>query len=728
MLRDVASGRNPQAGGYHSLTRKVARCRRKILAEGKSITHKDILARGMSVLRSEPLLFERLLFSCAIYFVILMSPMRCQAADVVFMRSAGGPSPEQQELEVASRFYGLDLKVITATAATDNNDLALSAAIGRSETLAVVIAANTLSQVTENKLLRTLQKRQGGGVPLLILGLTPDTDPELLKTWSGGAAVGCKRFDNPNHLYYAIGGVAGLTGQLTGLDLQSPSKQPFYFDLAGHSEALQVIKARDDHQAVPVFIEASLDRQKVFLDCTRHPASESLAESDDKGNDKGLGRPFAEIAPAMMFIKYSAGEHAWHALHHYANLTIDDPSLREPYGLLDYHGLLGEMEKHNFHSTIAFIPWNYDRSEPEIVSLIRNHPERFSISIHGDNHDHKEFTDYRSKPLDVQVAALRQSLARMDRFQALTKIPYDKVMVFPHSIAPEETLNALKNNDYLATVNSTNIPMGSVRPPGVLFSIRPVTLSFGGFPSILRYSVAPPNPNYLIALHELIAIHAFLDNPLFFYCHHQFFEGGMGAFDDVADRVNGLEPDTRWRGLGDIVRHFYLVKLRDASSYDVLAFSASIDLENTSGRDSVFHVRKMEGDHPAIASVVVDGRAWPFQLDDGYLHFDLPIPAGRASAVTIQYQNQSPLPPVGIEKTSIRVYLLRMASDFRDNILYRSAAGRVLIHSYYGDDGEPRPAWVFECALALMLSVVFVGWRMRMLIRKRHLASLHTAI
>jgi hypothetical protein len=684
--------------------------RRQILAHGKSINHKSILACRVLIPRSESLLFESLLVSCAIFFAILMLPVRCQAADVIFIRSAGGSSPEQQELEVASRFYGLNLKVITA------DDLALSAAIGRSETLAVVIAANTLAQVTKNKLLRALEGRHGGGASLLILGLTPDTDPTLLKTWSGGAAVGCRRFDNPIHLYYAIGGVAGFTGQLTGIDLPSPSEKPYYFDLAERSGGLEIIKARDDHQAGPVFIEATLDRQKVFLDCTRPPASESLAAS----KDKSLGRAFAEIAPAMMFFKYCAGEHAWHALHHYANLTIDDPSLREPYGLLNYHGLLGEMEKHNFHSTIAFIPWNYDRSDPEVVSLIRNHPDRFSVSVHGDDHDHKEFTDYGSKPLDVQVAALRQALARMDRFQALTKIPYDRVMVFPHSIAPEETLDALKNNNYLATVNSANVPMGSVRPPGVLFSMRPVTLSFGGFPSILRYSVAETSPAYLLALRELIAINDFLDNPLFFYCHHQFFETGIGDFDNVADRVNELEPDTRWRGLGEIVRHFYLVKLRDDSSYDVLTFSSSINLENTSGRDSVFYVRKMEVDHPAIASVVVDGQALPFQIDDDCLHFNLSIPAGHASAVTIQYQNHSSLPPAGIEKTSIRVYLLRMASDFRDNILYRAAAGRLLIHIYYDDDGEPRPAWVLECTIALMLASFWVSWRIWTLIRRSH--------
>ena len=646
-------------------------------------------------------------FSCAILFTLLTSSGWCYSADVVFVRSASGASAEQQEMEVAAGFYGLDLKVVTARG-THNEDLALRGVVERNETLAVAIEANALAQVNEKTLLQALARSGRLSVPLLVLGLTPETDPILFRIWSGGAAVGCARLESLHRLTYAIGSVSGLTGQLKGLDIPFPSKDAFYFALNEHKAALEIIKVGDDHQFVPVFIEATLNQQRVFLDCTIARASDSAAGA----NDETVASAFAKIAPAMMFIKYCAGDHGWHALHHFANLTIDDPWLREPYGFLDYKALLVQMEKHDFHTTIALIPWNYDRSDPEVVALILNHPDKFSICIHGDNHDHKEFTDYRSKPLDVQVAALRQSLARMDRFQVLTGIPYDKVMVFPHSIAPQTTLEALKTYDYLATVNSANVPMDSTRPPGLAFPLRPVTVSFGGFPSIIRYSVAAPIPEYLIA------INGFLDNPLFLYCHHDFFETGMGAFDDVADRVNKLAPDTRWRGLGDIVKHFYLVKERDDSHYDVLAFSAIINLENTSGRDSVFHVRKREGDHAAIASVNVEGQTCPFQLHDGYLDFSMLIPAGHARSVSIRYENKLPLSDVSIEKKSFRVYLLRIASDFRDNTLYRNAVGRALIHSYY--DGEPKPSRVLACAIVLMLSSIGAGWSMRRVIKKRH--------
>ena len=140
-----------------------------------------------------------------------------------------------------------------------------------------------------------------------------------------------------------------------------------------------------------------------------------------------------------------------------------------------------------FIPTIAFIPWNYDRSEQPVVALFRGHPERFSICIHGDNHDHKEFDDYESKSLSPQIAALGQSLARMDKFQALTGIPYDKVFVFPHNIGSERILEQLKTYNFDATVNSLSVPMDRTRPASLLFILRPVTLFFGDFPSVERY-------------------------------------------------------------------------------------------------------------------------------------------------------------------------------------------------------------------------------------------------
>jgi hypothetical protein len=644
--------------------------------------------------------------ACAIFLLVLMSSFWCYAADVVLIRSSGSASSEQRELEVATQFYGINLKIITA----DDRDFDSALhAVQQKTTLAVAIQATVLPTIKRDALLGALR----GKIPLFILGVTPETDPTLLSTWSGGAAVGIRRLESPLRLHYLVGGVAGITQQLTDLDIPFPGNSTFYFALTGDSKAQEIMGVGNNRQVVPVFIEADLHQQKVFLLSKTRPAVDGAVG----GSADSVETAFAEVAPVMMFIKYCAGERGWHALHHYANLTIDDPWLREPYGDLSYKGLLKEMEKHEFHTTIAFIPWNYDRSEAEAVSLFRNHPERFSICIHGDNHDHKEFEDLESKPINLQVSALKQSLARMEKFQTLTGIPYDNVFVFPHSLGTESILEELKTYNFLATINSSNVPMDRVRPASPLFAMRPVTLAFADFPSISRYPAAMPSSSGFLAINE------FLDNSLFFYGHHDFFASGIDAFDGIADEVNKLEPDARWRGVGEIVRHLYLVRLREDSNYDILAFSNSFELENTSGRSVVFDVKKQEAGSPGIASVRVDGRDYPFQVRGGFLDLSVSVPTGGVSSVVIEYKNDLDLASISTSRRSLRVYLLRTISDYRDITLSKYYLGRAITSYYYKNDYDKHWAGlllVIVCGCALILFIVCGGWVLWTVIRRKN--------
>ena len=375
---------------------------------------------------------------------------------MILIRSAGAESSEQRELELATQFYGLNLKIVTVR--SGNNALKPLDPLQLDQTMAVAIEADALATINKKAILHSLHRKRGRDVPLLILGVGPETDPRLLSTWSGGATLGTERLIGPG-LHYLVGTVPGITEQLTGQQITFPDDTAIYFVLAQRSGAQQIISVTDGHQVVPMFIETGIDQQKVFLLCKRQPRHSRIERTPEDTETA-----FADVAAVMIFTKHCAGDRGWHALYHDANLTIDDPWLREPYGHLDYNKLLAEMESHNFHTTIAFIPWNYDRSEQQVVALFREHPERFTICVHGDNHDHKEFDDYESKSLTLQIAALRQSLARMEKFQALTGIPYDKVFVFPHNIGSERILEQLKTYNFDATVNSLSVPMDRTRP------------------------------------------------------------------------------------------------------------------------------------------------------------------------------------------------------------------------------------------------------------------------
>ncbi|MGB0107437.1 MAG: hypothetical protein WBP52_02955, partial [Terriglobales bacterium] len=63
-------------------------------------------------------------FACLVLFALAISPVRGYATDVVFIRASDASSPEQRQLELATRFYGLNLDFVTLGA--KNSELALS--------------------------------------------------------------------------------------------------------------------------------------------------------------------------------------------------------------------------------------------------------------------------------------------------------------------------------------------------------------------------------------------------------------------------------------------------------------------------------------------------------------------------------------------------------------------------------------------------------------------------
>jgi hypothetical protein len=380
------------------------------------------------------------------------------------------------------------------------------------------------------------------------------------------------------------------------------------------------------------------------------------------------------------------------------------------------------MQKANFHTTIAFIPWNFDRNQADAVLFFRNNSDKYSISIHGNNHDHYEFYKYiinpedpwPAKPLIVQEWNIKQVLARMEKFRSLTALSYDKVMIFPHGIAPAETLGVLKRYNFIATVNVDNVPLGSHEPLDLLFQLRPVTTRFENFPSLKRYEPKRSRAD--------IAIDLFLDSPLLFYAHHDFFEDGIDAFNETAEIVNSIQPDIIWQSLGYICQHLYLEKLRDDGNYDVMAFTSNFILENTHQGGLTYFVRKEESFSIPIKKVTVDGQPCFYEKSDKFLLLEIFIPAGESRHIVIEYDNDLDISSIDISKKDPRVNRLRKLSDFRDMTLSKNIFGRLVISVYY-DTGLYKFGIVRLVALTLVLFILMMlGVFYIIKLRKKHKA------
>jgi len=259
----------------------------------------------------------------------------------------------------------------------------------------------------------------------------------------------------------------------------------------------------------------------------------------------------------------------------------------------------------------------------------------------------------------------------MEKFKELIGILYEKVMVFPHGIALTQTIGLLKKYNFLATVNAGNVPLDSEESEDSMFRSRPITTKFEKFPSLNRY--------YPSRMRDNIAIDLFLDNPLLFFTHHDFFEDSIDAFNKTAEIVNDIQPDVIWESLGYICQYFYLEKLRDDGNYDIKSFTSNFIIENTNERDLTYFVQKEESFSIPIRQVTVDGDQYSYKKSDGNLLLKISIPAGESRHIVIDYENELDLSMIDISKNDPQVNRLRKISDFRDMTLSRSVLGRSFI-------------------------------------------------
>lgn len=590
--------------------------------------------------------------------IILLSCPFAPAARVLFYQMENGNPDTEARLNLSCRFYGIELKKTTPP-----RPLTAQA----SGPAAVVIDAACLDKVQPSDLPEKT-------LAILITGIDETTSMSQIKDWTG-YTVEAKQIGVPasSNCYFQVSDkVPALTHELTGQQLSVDMAKgvllqaPDLSTIISYGSSPQFF-VWNQQKNLPVYLLADLS--------VTRPADAAIWFSDH-----GF---FIEIAPYLIFIKQAFGEYAWHADGSYANLTIDDPWLRDIYGPLRYSDHLQQMDSANFHTAIAFIPWNHDRSfSPRVVNLFSQRPDRFSLSMHGNNHDHHEFNEYEktagaawpAKPLPEQEADIRQGLARMNAFQKATGLSCDPVMIFPHSIAPAATLTLLKKYNFLITVNAGHIPLGTQPPTDPLFWLRTAG-SFGGMASLNR-----EGSNRRTSAD--IAIELFLDNPVLFVEHLLYFRHSASAFNRTAELVNRIQPDVKWVSLGTIARHLYLVKKQNDGTYAVRMLSPEINLKNSGSALRTYHIEKSDpGDIP-IEQVLVDGKPAIYSQTSG-IHLTLIVPPGTEKKIQIIYKNGFDPELEDLSKKNRHINALRRLSEIRDRFLSTGIIGYAIDRIYY---------------------------------------------
>jgi hypothetical protein len=376
---------------------------------------------------------------------------------------------------------------------------------------------------------------------------------------------------------------------------------------------------------------------------------------------------FFSAVPLVSYIRWAFPCSSWHAPEASACLIIDDPLLKPTHGFVDFQELLSLMKRHNFSTNVAFIPWNWKRSAPEVVRLFRENPEHFSLSVHGCDHTRAEFGTSSQQRLHWKA---RQALERMNRHESITGISHDRVMVFPQGIFSEAAMSALKRTDLIASVNNDII--SADRHP------RAIRISDVWDIAVMGYTFPLFTRRYPWEGIENFAFDALLGKPAIAVIHHDYCSDHCARLVKFIEQLNALPSAPTWRNLGELVRRSYHQREVSPRAMEVEMYGTELRIENLSGQSKRFLIRRRESEPSAIQRIGTDGQEITWRQTKGRIDFEIELNPGENQVIKIKFHDLTGKERNGDSlpyrlKTMLRRYLCEMRDNYVVPLRYRFA-------------------------------------------------------
>jgi len=427
----------------------------------------------------------------------------------------------------------------------------------------------------------------------------------------------------------------------TSLILNTPKGNAINIISLGHG----AIFLKLEYKGVPVFLSTS--REIIDID----------AELTSQNFD--VRAHFLSAVPLVLYIKWAFAETCWSAPETNACLVIDDPLLKATHGFVDFQELLSLMKRHKFSTNIAFIPWNWRRSTPEVARLIRENPENYSVSVHGCDHTRAEFGSSSQQRLYWKA---QQALERMNRHESITGIRHDPVMVFPQGIFSEAAMRALKRTNLIAAVNNDIISAGPHR--------RAIMISELWDIAVMGYSNFPIFPRrYPWEGVENFAFDALLGKPAIAVIHHDYCSDHCARLVNFIQRLNALQCAPTWRGLGDVVRRSCRQREVSPGEMEVEMYGTELRIENRSEQPKHFLIRRRECEPSAIQQICTGSQEIAWKPGNGRIDFEIELNPGENRAIKIRFHELAREGRNGDNasyrlKTMLRRYLCEMRDNY----------------------------------------------------------------
>ena len=371
---------------------------------------------------------------------------------------------------------------------------------------------------------------------------------------------------------------------------------------------------------------------------------------------------FSRFVPYAMALRYAAADECWRPCEQYASIIVDDPLLRSDYGFLNFESLLSLMQRHNFHTSIGFIPHNFRRSIPRITRMFRENASRLSICYHGNDHTAAEFASTDVITLETMLSVAEH---RMNAHEKMTGVHCDRVMVFPQEDFSAEALAALKSHNFYGVVNSGPFPPRQPDRPTISDIAQPAILRYEGFPIFTR--------KFIEHIQSFdIAFNLFFGRPILVGAHHEVFERPERVV-EVAAKINTVAPQVNWSSPATAISNSILRRRVPDGTYHVRAYSGTVRISNDS--DSIRHFSiewRDRCDNVSVGQVVMDGVPCPgFEIDETGIRLSVELPPGSRTFSLVHQNAHGTVRHVGL-RWNAQAFLRRRLSEVRDNYLSKS--------------------------------------------------------
>lgn len=491
---------------------------------------------------------------------------------------------------------------------------------------------------------------------LLLYNISP-VHPEIkaINCLTDGIIESLSTFKSSNYQYEIHNDSRDICRQFAGLTFGPINNERDYkLGMKSGSEGIFDLICIDGH---PFFIQMNLRKCRLFL-----VASDRILDIKRKSSSViNIQESFSQIVPEMMFIKYVFKDKCWHTDTNFASLIIDDPLLKEKYGFLDYSKLLREMDKHNFSTSIAFIPWNFKRTSSKVANMFKERPDRFTVCVHGCDHTENEFGTTDIEKLNGRI---KLATRRMISHENTMGLKFDKVMIFPQGRFSTMAMQVLKANNYLAAVNSSAIPFNKSEGLETTCFFEPATMVYASFPLFLRRYPE----NYLDLVFDL-----FLGKPAFIVTHHNNFKGGYHTITDLIDKMNSVAKDIQWVGVGTAIEHSYLEKVEADGTVYCKIYANSTFIKNKHRHTRKYIVSKHETGNVPIKYLLVNGKKSSYRILNNKLTLALRISPKDVVRIELVYEDDISCVPLSQNvRDNVKVWMRRHTSEFRDNVISKN--------------------------------------------------------